>query len=258
MSFPLRSARPLRYARWDVLVAGAIALALTGCQARPASFAPAPAATPTAAIAPATDAGSAPRWAARRVVGPTADAQHYLPEMLGQAAGIVTRWNRVGGEPVRVWLAPAPEDVKGWRKGFPAAVWDAFEAWNAAGLPVWFVPAPDSASAEVRVQWTERLAETDATARATWWISQSREIIAGRLLIGTTSTDRQSLTTEAIRGVALHEIGHLLGLVHTSCHRCIMFDFVQVNDLDPRDVETARRWYALPPGAVAGDVGALR
>lgn len=232
------------------------ALLVAGCQSRPAA---APAAVrgstpPVMAIAPTAVVAAT----ARRTVGPTEGAEHYLAELIGQTDGTITRWNRATSDPVQVWIAPPPRALAGWRDGFSAAVWDAFSAWNAAGLPVWFAPASDSARADVRVMWTQHLEDTDATARATWWVSHTSEIVSGLLLIGLTSTDSQPLDTNSLRGVALHEIGHLLGLPHTSCYRCVMFGFVQVNDLDPRDIETARRWYARPPGRLSSNAGSSR
>ena len=48
--------------------------------------------------------------------------------------------------------------------------------------------------------------------------------------------------------IALHEVGHLVGLDHTTDTSTIMTPKVRVKELQPSDRATARLIYALPPG----------
>jgi predicted Zn-dependent protease len=50
--------------------------------------------------------------------------------------------------------------------------------------------------------------------------------------------------------VALHEIGHLLGLDHSPDSTDLMFAKAVVRDLSPRDVRTAQLLYDLAPGSL--------
>jgi predicted Zn-dependent protease len=58
------------------------------------------------------------------------------------------------------------------------------------------------------------------------------------------------LDADAMRAVALHEIGHVLGLDHTADNRNIMSPTVRVRALSSADKATVRLLYTLPPGAV--------
>ena len=53
-----------------------------------------------------------------------------------------------------------------------------------------------------------------------------------------------------MRAIALHEIGHLLGLDHTGDQTNVMAARVRVRELSIADRATARLLYTLPPGGV--------
>ena len=53
-----------------------------------------------------------------------------------------------------------------------------------------------------------------------------------------------------LASIALHEVGHLLGLDHTRDQNNIMTSRVRVRDLSAADRATARLLYSLPPGSV--------
>jgi predicted Zn-dependent protease len=60
----------------------------------------------------------------------------------------------------------------------------------------------------------------------------------------------EPLDSSAVRAIALHEIGHLLGLDHTSDSANIMTPKVRVKELSDADRATARLLYTVPPGKV--------
>ena len=59
------------------------------------------------------------------------------------------------------------------------------------------------------------------------------------------------LDTSAIKAIALHEVGHALGLDHTMDTTNMMTPHVRVRSLSEADRATLRLLYSFPPGSLA-------
>jgi predicted Zn-dependent protease len=62
--------------------------------------------------------------------------------------------------------------------------------------------------------------------------------------------DGRELDTHGMRAIALHEVGHALGLAHSLDAHDIMASLVRVDSLSGSDRETIRLLYSLPPGHI--------
>nr|MCU0626239.1 hypothetical protein [Gemmatimonadaceae bacterium] len=139
-----------------------------------------------------------------------ADAtRNYFGDYLLVRDSTVRRWEDRTQQPIRVWVQPGRALV-GWDDRFPSMVADAFREWERVGLPVRFQLVKDSVGAEVRVLWAEKLS-MDESGRTVWWSTPSGFIRRAHVTLATHASDGIVQHPRALRAVALHEIGHVLG-----------------------------------------------
>ena len=172
----------------------------------------------------------------------------YLNEVVAETGdSMLHRWDDRLHRPVRVYLATGT--AANFQPQFLGAVRDAFQRWQEAGVAVRWDLAADSAAAEVRFKWKvqfeeERTGQTDLT-----W-DQDGHLVSGVVTLATFDPAGRPLAVDDVRVVALHEIGHLIGLDHSSDSTDIMFAMTKVRDLSPKDIASALLLYQLPPGTL--------
>lgn len=172
-------------------------------------------------------------------------AGSYIDELLAARDSTIHRWPDRSRERLRVWVQTPSADAS--EAEFPRAVEDAFRTWDEVGLPVAFEFTGDSSRAEVIVTWVPRY-ESRTTGRTRWVHDQHGWIVAASIELARAQPDGQPLELRAVQAIALHEVGHLLGLDHTADERNVMSARVRVSELSEADRSTARLVYALPPG----------
>ena len=171
----------------------------------------------------------------------------YIGDVLERQDSLLVRWPE--STVFRVWIAPATT-ANDWTPAYIAMVREAFTSWTAAGAPIGAQFTTDSAAANVHVNWIDRFPEggTIGQTKQTW--DQYRWLVAGDITIATHTSGGQTLTADWVRACALHEIGHLFGLNHSSSSGDIMATEAHSLELSRADLATLRLLYALPPGAV--------
>ena len=134
------------------------------------------------------------------------------------------RWSEAQFDSVRVWIAPG-ESVPLWQPANRTMVRDAFHAWSSAGAPVRFVFVSDSTHADVRVIWSDSL--TDGRAGQVTRFTDARGWVRSALVeMSTRNLGGGAQDSMTVRAVALHEVGHLLGLEHSRDERDVMAPWV--------------------------------
>lgn len=173
------------------------------------------------------------------------EASTYLGEILAARDGMHFRWPDRSGDPMRVWVQE-PTGVR-FDRAFVQLVRDGFSAWDGLGLPILFTFVPDSSRAEVIVTWVDRYAE-QMTGRTNWQHDRHGWIVGANIEIALHQPDGAALDRDAVRAIARHEVGHLIGLDHTRDTGSIMSPTIHVTELSEADRRTARLVYDLPPG----------
>lgn len=172
----------------------------------------------------------------------------YLGAMLGASNdSMLRRWENRQTSPIRVWFAPTY--AANFKPAFLDAIRAAFGEWAAAGVPVRFDFDGDSSNAEITVKWRpqfeiERTGQTDVT-----W-DENGQIQSVVVTLATFDPKGRPMEPDDIRVVATHEVGHVLGLDHSSDSTDIMFPTAKVRELSDRDARTVTLLYQLTPGSL--------
>jgi hypothetical protein len=169
----------------------------------------------------------------------------YLIELLEMRAGWSYRWPDRRLETMRVWIEPSANIA--FRTDYARAVEDAFNAWAGIGLPFLFTFVRDSSRAEVHVTWVDRF-EGRMTGRTMWRHDQHGWISSGSIELALHLPDGRPVNEDGVRAIALHEVGHLIGLDHPRDETSVMAAQVFVTQMNEADRRTARLIYDLPPG----------
>lgn len=195
-------------------------------------------------VAPAPSRDNAEIW--RRIREGAAGT--YIHEILIERDSSLARWPERRVNPLRVWVGTG-RGLRNWDSTHVRRVRDAFQEWSSAGIPVRFTFVLDSADADIHVTWTEQF--TDAISGKTLWARDRHWwIVNGTITIALHHNRGEVLDGSAIKAIALHEVGHLLGLDHTMDTTNIMTPKVRVRALSEADRATLRLPYSLPPGSL--------
>lgn len=176
----------------------------------------------------------------------------YIGEVLAAHDSALARWPDRGGQPLRVWIQPVAR-VQDWSPTSVSIVRDAFIEWSESGIPLTFSFVLDSASADVHVTWIDRFNEP-ISGKTLWSHDNRWSILEASIVLAVHHRTGELLDAAATRAIALHEVGHLIGLDHTTDTTSIMTPRVRVKTLSPADRSTARLLYLLPPGPIGGEL----
>lgn len=172
----------------------------------------------------------------------------YISDVVANHDSALARWPERVRRPLRVWVSTEPS-LWDYDTAYAEEVRRAFAEWEGTGIPVRFAFVTDSAQADIHVGWVDRFSEP-ISGKTIWSRNDSWWIVDARILLAVRHSSGDPLDAAAVHAIALHEVGHLLGLDHTSDEGTIMTPRVRVRTLSDADRRTVRLLYTLPAGSV--------
>lgn len=176
----------------------------------------------------------------------------YLDSLLLSTDSVLRRWPVPLGRPVRIALIEGgPSTYAPRMSGY---VREAFSHWESLGLDVHFEFTSDTLGADMLVKWISRF-PIDRTGQTDLTWDQFGRVQRAVITLAIADGRGRTLPSTALLSVAIHEVGHSLGLPHSALTSDVMFPEPRITELSARDRHTALLLYQLPAGSVKDSLG---
>jgi hypothetical protein len=184
-----------------------------------------------------------------------AEAQrHYLDSLCGETDSIVRRWTP--GDSI-LPMAIVSGGAESFQPEMIPEVRDAFDQWHPGAVGLRFLEQRDTTGARLLIHWVDTLESNRAGATDITWDRTGRIHHVVVALATRSPTTGRPFSPAVRRTIALHELGHALGLPHSWDPQDVMHPIATAPELTDRDRFSLRLLYELPTGWI-GTADTLR
>jgi tetratricopeptide (TPR) repeat protein len=177
----------------------------------------------------------------------SANSRHYLEAALIDGH-TVQRWNDTTSG-LFIYMQPG-NTVKGWKPEMTELVKSAFGEWERAlGKRIHFLYTAEMAKADVVVTWAPKPKGLEIGHQNIQW-GNDNKLTNAEIEISLLRANGKPLNNLEFKYVALHEIGHVLGIRgHSTNPNDVMYATLQPQSasLSARDIATIRALYQQKP-----------